>query len=125
MDYAISVINSTFCAAIAAGLTWAILTRHVFDGIIVKGGLILMTFGFAAVALRFVGAWHLDALRLDHALLLINAGLTVTIIGYGWRSHCEQHWKRRVSDWTDQWNVFVSPRAEGAERRSNDRRKPR
>ena len=100
MNYAISVFNAWACGFITVALLWAILSRHVRDGIIVKAGLILMSLGHGTIALRFFDMWVTDALRMDRAILLINAGLLLVLLGYFLRSR-SRHGARRLTDWTD------------------------
>lgn len=101
MDYAISVFNAWACGLITVALLWAILSRRVRDGVVVKAGLILMSLGHATIALRFADMWVTDALRMDRAILLINAGLLLVLLGYFLRSRSIRHGARRLTDWTD------------------------
>lgn len=101
MDYVISVFNAGACGLITVALLWAILSRHVRDGIVVKAGLILMSLGYAAIALRFADMWVTDALRMDRAILLINVGTILVLVGYFLRSRGIRHGARRLTDWTD------------------------
>jgi hypothetical protein len=89
MDQVLSLINLGSSCALAALAAWAIMSPVVRDGIIVKVGLILMTMGHGIAALHlFNGLAHADLLGLNRARFLINAGLLIVVLGYGWRHRC-------------------------------------
>jgi hypothetical protein len=101
IDEAISLFNAGACGVIGLALLWAVLSKHVLDGVVVKGGLIAMVLGFTTIALRYFDMWHSDAERMDRALLLINMGVAVVIIGYVFRRRQVGHPLRRFTDYSD------------------------
>lgn len=84
-DQALAQFNGITSFAIAAAVSWAILSEKVQDGIIIKIGLMFMAVGF------FVTGWHLvdgietqDLLALNRARALTNIGFLIALFGY-WR----------------------------------------
>lgn len=79
----LQLINAGASGLICLALLGAILSPRVHDGVIMKVGLICMALGFGAMALRlWVGIKAADVQSLERALLLINAGIAVFILGY-------------------------------------------
>lgn len=100
MEFLLSWINGAACALISMALIGAILSPRVHDGIVVKIGLISMATGFVAIALRlFEGINADEVVGLERALLLVNSGLAVVIIGYIMRKARAHHPVRRIEDW--------------------------
>lgn len=101
MDLLLAWINAAACASISLALVGAILSPKVHDGIIIKTGLICLAAGFGAIALRMAdGVGPDDVLSLERALLLVNAGIAVVIVGYLLRRSSLPHPARRSTDWT-------------------------
>lgn len=101
MDTLFSYINALASGLISLALLGAILSKRVHDGVIIKVGLICLMAGFGAIALMMVGGimpHHI--LGLERALLLINAGIAVVILGYLLRKAKLHHQVRRASDWS-------------------------
>lgn len=98
MDTALLLLNAASCAVITFALLAAILNPRVHDGIVIKVGLICMAMGFGSLALRFVD--H-NVHGMERSLALVNAGITVVILGYLWRRASAGHQARRATDWSD------------------------
>lgn len=100
MDILFSLLNAAACGLIALALIGAILSPKVHDGIVIKIGLISLAAGFGAMALRlWIGVEADDLLGVQRALLLINAGIAVVIVGYLLRKAKVHHPVRRSTDW--------------------------
>lgn len=100
MDLLLSWVNAAACGLISLALIGAILSPKVHDGIVVKIGLICLAAGFGAIALRLLdGIAPDEVLGLERALLLINAGIAVVILGYLMRKSRRHHPVRRSTDW--------------------------
>jgi hypothetical protein len=100
MDLALSLLNALVFALLAAVLVVLILHPRINDGVVIKAGLISMAAGFGALALLFWdGIGPLELQGLQRALMLINAGIAVVVIGYALRSAGAGHGLRRVTDW--------------------------
>ena len=102
MDTILELINAAACGLISVVLAGLILSPKVHDGVVVKAGLICLSLGFGAVALLlWDGLTPGELVSLERALMLINAGITVVIVGYLLRkakTHCPA---RRSSDWAE------------------------
>lgn len=100
MNLLIAWVNAAACGLISLGLIGAIISPKVHDGVVIKIGLISMAAGFGAMALRLVdGALPDDAVGIARALLMVNAGLAVVIVGYLMRKAKLHHPVRRSTDW--------------------------
>lgn len=100
MDQLPSLANAAACGLISLALIGAILSPKVHDGIVIKIGLICLAAGFGAIALRLLdGVGPDEVLGLERALLLINAGVAVVIVGYLMRKSNRHHPVRRSTDW--------------------------
>jgi hypothetical protein len=98
MDLALSILNAVVFALLAVVLVVLILHPRINDGVVIKAGLISMAAGFGALALLFWdGIGPPELLGVQRALMLINAGIAVVVIGYLVRSG--GHGLRRVTDW--------------------------
>lgn len=87
MDALLQLINSGACGLIAVVLGWIVLDPKVHDGVVVKTGLICMALGFGSVALLLPGGLtEAEVVGLERSLLLVNAGLSVVIVGLVWRA---------------------------------------
>jgi hypothetical protein len=101
LDLLISLINAGTSLLISATLVLAMLSQRVHDGIIIKIGLGSMALGFLVVAMHMLEITGADVQGLQRALLLINSGLAVVIVGYVYRVHGAGHAFRRITDWAD------------------------
>lgn len=100
MDTFLSFLNIGACGLISLALIGAILSPRVHDGIVIKIGLISLASGFGAMALRLAAQEPAgDIAGVLRALLLINSGITVVIIGYLLR--ISQHPGCVATDWGD------------------------
>ncbi len=100
MDVFVSIINAIASAMIALGLVAAILSKRVLDGVVIKIGLCSMALGFIVIALHMLRIAP-DLQGLERALLLINSGIAVVILGYLSRYRTVGHALRRATDWAD------------------------
>lgn len=96
----LEILNGMACAAMALGLSWAVLHPGVHDGIVIKAGLILMVVGFGTLALRLLaGLQEGDAIYLSRSVLMVNAGALIVAAGYGLRrARAGGRPRRRSSD---------------------------
>lgn len=100
MDLLISWVNAAACGLFSLALLGAILSPKVHDGIVIKTGLICLCAGFGAVALRLLDGVGPDkVVGFERALLLVNAGIAVVIVGYLLRNARKHHPVRRSTDW--------------------------
>ena len=100
MNLYLAAVNALGSALICICLAWAVLTPGVRDGVIVKAGLICMSLGFGSIAARFVENDAIfDVVSLERAILLVNSGLAIVIIGYVLRKARTHHSLRRATDW--------------------------
>lgn len=99
MDTFIAIINASSSALIAVCLVWAVLDKRVLDGVVIKVGLCSMALGFLVVSLHMLEISAADVRGLQRAMLLINSGIAVVILGYVFRHRSAGHALRRVSDW--------------------------
>jgi len=102
MDTIFSIVNAACCALISLVILGAILSPRVHDGIVIKIGLIGLAAGFGAIALlMWEGPSPTQVRGIERALLLINSGIAVVIVGFLWRRAVTHHPVRRTSDWAD------------------------
>lgn len=101
MDTLIAIINAGSSALIAVCLIWAVLDKRVLDGLVIKVGLCSMAMGFIVVSLHMLEIGAADVRGLQRAMLLINSGIAVVILGYVFRHRSAGHALRRVSDWVE------------------------
>ena len=102
METLFSLINSGACGLVSMALIGAVLHPKVHDGIVIKVGLICMALGFGAIALLlYEGVMPRTLVGMEHALMLVNAGIAVVILGYVWRKSKVHHPVRRATDWAD------------------------
>ena len=100
MNTFLSFLNAGACGLISLALIGAILSPKVHDGIVIKIGLICLAAGFGAMALRMASeSPPLDMAGVQRALLLINSGIAVVIIGYLLRK--AKHPDCVKTDWGD------------------------
>lgn len=100
MDLLLSWVNAAACGLISIALIGAILSPKVHDGVVIKIGLICLAAGFGAIALRLLDGVNPDeVVGLERALLLVNAGIAVVIVGYLMRKARKHHPVRRSTDW--------------------------
>ena len=98
METVLRLLNSSACGLISLALIGAVLSPKVHDGIVIKIGLITMAAGFGAMALRAFGDL-MEPAGVQRALMLINSGVAVVIIGYLLRK--AKNPKDRLTDWGD------------------------
>lgn len=111
MDFALSLMNAAASGLITVALFVGVLNPRIRDGIIVKAGLISMAIGFGSIAVRLLdGLGSNEGVGLARAVLLINAGIAVVIVGYVVRVSREGQSQRRVTDWTDLDTRPLEPR---------------
>jgi len=102
MNTLIELVNAAACGLIAIVLLWMILSPKVHDGVVIKAGLIPMALGFGSIALLLIDGLAPDELQgLERALLLINAGIALVIVGYLLRRASAHHQVRRSTDWAE------------------------
>ncbi len=105
MDTVWTQINTVVCSVLALTTGWACMSQRVHDGLLMKFGFILLTFGFAGHAwITHDGVDTFDVIALTRAQLLINTGMVLVVLGYllrgrSWRrGHTPE---RRASDFVD------------------------
>ena len=113
MDAVIALINALSSGLIAVALIAAVLSKRVHDGVIIKVGLCCMALGFIVIALHMLRIGAADVRGLERAMLLINSGIAVVIIGYVFRKRTAGHSLRRITDWADLGGPETRPAAEG------------
>lgn len=102
LDRFINMVNFFFCFLIFTGLTWAVISKRVKDGIVVKLGLIMMSMGFAGLAYHMWNGHNFsDVVPIQRAMLMIHAGMGIVFIGVLFKSTLSRHPVRRASDWVD------------------------
>lgn len=102
MTMVLFFFNAAVCGLISLTLVGAVLHPRVHDGVVIKAGLISMALGFGSIAVRmFDGVPHDDSIHLARSILLVNAGISVVIVGYLWRRARAGHPIRRATDWSD------------------------
>jgi uncharacterized membrane protein len=102
MDDTVVLLNSLFCALLAALLGWAVLSRGTQDGLIIKVGLVLMSLGFLAVSCLLLQRQTMDAFQpILRAGVLIHAGLVVVVVGWALRVRTGHSKLRRYADWVN------------------------
>lgn len=94
----LETFNSTMQLTLAALCGWAVMSRRVDDGIVIKLGLIAMCLGFLASGL--LGLEPRGPEPLAYANSLIHVGLLICVVGYLLRSHRPRLLKR-ATDWMD------------------------
>lgn len=109
MDDIITMTNVIFRFAMAAFFAWAVLSHRVFDGIVIKLGLIIMSMGFfGSAAIMAAGDTWRTFPSMMRAELMIHGGLFVVLMGVYWRFFCgpPQKRKQRRKPLTD-YNLFA------------------
>lgn len=98
-DNVILALNVGACLLLATLAAWAVLDERIHEGVIVRAGLILVSLGFAGIAVALL---HGDGLlTLQRAMGLLHAGIIVVLLGREWRAHRRHKPMRRRSDWID------------------------
>ena len=101
-DSLLNIINTAACVVMAIGTSWGCLSAKVNDRIVIKLGLIILTFGFAGHAwITHDGIQSWDAIAMARAQLLINVGLAVSFLGWLARTNRRGGRERRASDFVD------------------------
>lgn len=89
MNQMLSLINLMSSCVLAALAAWAVMSPTVKDGVVVKVGLIFLSFGHAIAATHlFGGIEAADLMGLNRARFVSNTGLVVIVLGYWWRHRC-------------------------------------
>jgi hypothetical protein len=102
MDLILSLANAAVCGVLALVLIGMVLSHRIHDGIVIKTGLCGMVLGFGAIAVALIdGSPVGDGIRFSRALLLVNAGIAVVLVGYLWRARQAGHAVRRTTDWVE------------------------
>ena len=91
------VLNTVVSFVLSAFSGWAIMSRCVRDGIIIKFGLALVSVGFLGAG--FLGLDPGGVRPLLAAHLLVSLGLLICVGGYLLRSRKRGKHLRRASDW--------------------------
>lgn len=94
----INTFNFAMLLLIAAVVLYAVLSPHIKDGVIIKVGLICISFG--SLTLAAAQLTEPGEVNATHALALINAGLLIALAGYVLRRRRTGP-QRRMSDWAD------------------------
>lgn len=96
----LALLQAFSCGLISLALIGAVLSSQVHDGVIIKVGLICMSTGFGALALRMVSLeFPLDIPGVIRSLTLITSGIAVFIIGYLLRK--AKYPREHLTDWGD------------------------
>lgn len=119
-DWLISILNGSASALIAFGLAAAVLSKRVNDGVVIKVGLSCMALGFVVIAVHMLRIWP-NVQGVTRAMLLVNLGIAVVILGYIFRYRSAGHALRRITDWAD---LDEEMNVESREP-EDDRRKPK
>lgn len=100
METLLSLTNAAACGLISLTLIGIIISPRIHEGAVIKAGLISMALGFGAIALRLVDGYQpQEIVGIERALLLINAGIAVVMVGYLCRRVRAHHPVRRSTDW--------------------------
>ena len=98
MDDLILCWNVIMACLMCVVLTWCVFSRRIYEGVIVKFGLICMIIGFAMAA-RAMTTAEGDFVVLLRSISLINVGFFSTVAGYLMRYRLNHHPVRRSTDW--------------------------
>ena len=90
-------LNTLISFALSAFSGWAIMSRCVRDGIVIKFGLALVSIGFLGAGFLGLDPGGLRPLQAAH--LLVSLGLLICVGGYLLRSRKRGKRLRRASDW--------------------------
>ena len=98
----VELFNGAVHLAIGAALVWAVLSKRVRDGIVVKAGLILLALAFLGLGCQLIGGieWG-GAIYIARALVLQALGLLLLALGYWIRRRRAGNPLTRISDWVD------------------------
>lgn len=100
MDDLFRLINVAFCVVGGLMLSWAILSRRVNDGVVIKAGLIMMILAFFLAA-HFISIGELE--KLMRPLALLHLGIMVVAVGWFIRARPKYSGpNRRKTDWVSQ-----------------------
>jgi hypothetical protein len=94
----VDMFNSWMSFTLAIVIAWAIMSKHVRDGIVVKIGLICLSISFLSAWLLTLqnGYQNSEALEAIHCLIYI--GLAICVAGYFLRTRITAK-GRRATDW--------------------------
>jgi hypothetical protein len=102
MDGWINFVNVSLCALMAGALAWAVLSHRVHDGVVIKVGLVLMSVGFGALAYHLGdGLQARDGAGIERAILSVNMGVLVALVGALARIRKQPDAIYRLSKWVD------------------------
>jgi len=103
METLLSWINALACGLISLALIGAIVSPRVHDGVVIKIGLICLALGFGAIAPLLLSPDMLPfrTLGMERALMLVNAGIAVVIVGYLMRKARTQRQITGSTDWAE------------------------
>jgi len=87
MNSFLAVTAGLSCLCLCLGLVWAITSPRIRDGVVVKFGMILMCLGFLGLA---DAVMHHECSA--SAILLINGGLAVAMVGISVRMRNHPTW---------------------------------
>lgn len=96
-------LNALSSLVAAVALTLFVLSPRVQEGLVVKLGLGLMTFGLAATSVLILLHPETDASLWEglwNAGLLTRVGLVIVVAGYWLKTRRVRHACRRKSDWS-------------------------
>lgn len=96
MDELVRVLNIVACAALAALCSWAVFSRSVDDGVVIKLGLVLTALGFGGTSLALAAE---TPSVLPRTLALIHAGGAIIAAWYLVRRRRGRKRRRRATDW--------------------------
>jgi len=97
----LETLNAVLSLLLSAFAGWAIMSRCVKDGVIIKVGLVLLSLGSLAEFFLTLDPGGLRALTAAH--VTVSLGLLICVAGYLLRTrhHKRRIRARRLSDWVD------------------------
>lgn len=93
------LINAWASLALALLTGWAVMSRRVRDGVIIKAGLICLSVGFLCAGMVYLQTPNQHDRRIDAVHLLMYIGLLICLAGYYLRTR--RGLNRRLGDWID------------------------
>lgn len=94
----LDLFNSWVSFLLAMVIAWAVMSKHVKDGVIVKFGLICLSVGFLVAWMITLQSGYKNSDALESVHCLIYVGLAICVGGYLWRTRCNGK-ERRATDW--------------------------
>lgn len=99
----LDTFNTTMALILSALSGWAVMSRRVKDGVIVKIALISLALGFLSLFFLALDPGGVEPRAFAHALIYL--GLLGLAVGYWLRCRaCRRKWQampRRKADWVD------------------------